>query len=373
VVRLGRLRLGGRLDVYVGGLFLAAYATAFLLVVGLAVILDVASHLDYFEVWGENGERTPSLTIVRYYLLNTPFLYLEVAPFVTVVAGMFTVSRLVKYSETTAALAAGVSTQRLLLPVLLGGLVVAGGMFFLRESASVALGPRRDALLYFIENHIEDRVYEEVWFRDLRGNVVRFQEFRPAVGSPPVAEGLELEATVKVEGVPTLIRADRAVYARLGERAGWRLEGGSIERIGVTSTKRSIDLLEVVDFTPRDVLLSIKAVDRPLELSFSQIDQLAARDPDNSSYQTLLQYHLTFPLANLVLLLVALPFLVGNERGKGTEGLALGALFCLFYFALDFVARALGMEGDLPPLLASWLPVLAIGSLGIVLFDGMRT
>jgi hypothetical protein len=31
------------------------------------------------------------------------------------------------------------------------------------------------------------------------------------------------------------------------------------------------------------------------------------------------------------------------------------------------------MEGSLSPLLASWLPVLTFGSLGVVLLESMRT
>ena len=43
------------------------------------------------------------------------------------------------------------------------------------------------------------------------------------------------------------------------------------------------------------------------------------------------------------------------------------------FFATDFVCRNLGIQGALDPLLASWLPVLAFGSVGVVLLDGMRT
>ena len=40
------------------------------------------------------------------------------------------------------------------------------------------------------------------------------------------------------------------------------------------------------------------------------------RDPTDTSYQTLWHYHLTFPLANLILLLVGIPLMFNYERGK---------------------------------------------------------
>ena len=74
-----RLRLFGRLDRYVGGLFVNSYATALFLVVGLFLILDMASNLDdYLEPWPD-GTRASNLLIVWYYLLDLPFLFLQVA------------------------------------------------------------------------------------------------------------------------------------------------------------------------------------------------------------------------------------------------------------------------------------------------------
>jgi lipopolysaccharide export system permease protein len=139
------------------------------------------------------------------------------------------------------------------------------------------------------------------------------------------------------------------------------------------SRVREVDVLEGVHFTPMDVLVSIKGEERPMELSYRELGILSHRDPDDVSFQTLLQYNLTFPLANLVLLMVAVPWMLGRERGKRLEGLMVGCLMCVFYFCFEFFTRALGMDGDLSPVMASWLPILIFGSLGIVLMESIRT
>ena len=54
-MRIGGMTLFGRLDRYVGGLFLAAYATAFLLIVGLTTIVFLATNLDHFEPWPDGS------------------------------------------------------------------------------------------------------------------------------------------------------------------------------------------------------------------------------------------------------------------------------------------------------------------------------
>lgn len=369
-MRFARLQLGGKLDRYVISLFIGAYATSLLLVVGLAVIIDVASNLNYFEPW-KNGESAPTALIIHYYALNVPFLFLQVAPFVTASAALFTVSKLVKHNEIVAGLNAGVSTQRVVLPLFAGAACAALFMFGLRETVTARIGDQRDALHELLDNQHHERVYKSVWFRDIVGNVVRFESFRPAEVGDVGATGDGFE--VMAQQGPT-IRVVSASKARW-DGSDWQLENGRLrEELGDTSNVREVASLgDVLHFTPRDVLLAVKGFERPLELSFTEIGELMHRDPDNREFQTLLQYNLTFPLANLVLLLVAVPFLVGRERGKGLEGLVLACLMCVLYFAADFVSRSFGMEGSLTPLFASWLPVLFFGSLGAVMFQGLRT
>jgi len=374
------LNWGGRLDRYVGSLFLSSFATAALLLVGLFLILDLATNLDEFlEAWPD-GTRASTLVIVRYYVLSMPFVFLQVAPFITLVAGLFTVTKLLKHNETVAALAAGVSAHRLLAPVFLGGLTIAVGMFFLREQLAFGLANQRDTLRFALEERTWDRKYENLWLRDSNGSLVHLMEFRPAVGEPPVAEVRGLEAIVQHSAQHwATTRADRAVYAvdsggphGIG-RTTWKLTGGVYTERDGDLVRRPVGYLDGFDFTPQLALSYARAFENPLELSFREVRELMHRDPDRAKYQTLFQYSLTFPLANLVLLLVGVPMLLRHERGKGVEGLAAGCLLCVFYFGIDFVFRNLGLQSDLDPRLAAWLPILFFGSLGLVLYDSMKT
>ena len=375
-MKLGNLRVLGRLDRYVGAMFSMSYATAVLLVVGLFVVIDMASHLSYFEA-GDDGKGTSLLLLLEYYALSAPFLYVQASPFVTVVAAMFTVSRLVKKNELSAGLSAGVSAQRLLACVFAGAMIAAGAAFSIREYADAAIGQRREALFDILHNHRDEALLKNVWFRDLAGNVVRVGEFR--VGGienhPPQGQGLE--ATLTRGGVVVRLIAEGFEWVDDATRTGWKLQNGFVREVGDASKLEPAVWLDarqgVVKFTPRDILTADKARKRVLELSFREVLDLSARDPDNTSYQTLLQYLLTFPLSNIVLVLCAIPFLVGRERGKGGEAVMGGLLLCVAFFCVDFVARSMGLSGDLSPLMSAWLPVLLFGALGISLTHFMRT
>lgn len=369
-----RFAPGGLLDRYVGIVFISSYATALLVIVGLVFIGDLAQNLDDYLQPGPDGASAPGWAVARFYVLNVPFLYLQSAPFITLVAGVFTVSRLLKHNELAACMAAGISARRIVAPIILGGIFAAGGSFFLREWLSETILPQRDALQYVLQERKQDRVYEHLWLRNLDGSVVRLGEFRPAVGDPPIAEVRELQAFIRSGPEVVQIEADRAVYARRDGKVGWWLEGGVRKAASDDrQEQRPIDWLEDFEFSPELALSYHRARTNPLELSFGESVELARRDPDNVAYQTLMQYHLTFALANLVLLFVGLPLLLRHERGKGLEGLAQSLLLCVFFFGADFVFRSLGVQGALDPLIASWAPVLIFGSLGVVLYDSMRT
>lgn len=377
-----RMAIGGHLDRYVARQFAGAYVVAALVVVGLFLIVDLAGHVDDYLEPDASGARVPIALIGRYYALHLPFLYLQVAPFVTLAAGLFAVSRLQRTREVVAALAAGVSLQRLLSPMLALAIALAAFQGGLRELATRTFGYERDTLRLLLGERMPEIVLEKVRFKDARGRMVEVREFLPAnrsgAGEAEPAELRGLDAVQLVGERWVHFEVDRARWVESLEGGGhWSIEGGRKEELEPRDPRGGLRLpivrLEGLVFTPGDIWSAWKGRENPLDLSFQEAASLAARDPQNVQYRTLQNYLLTFPLANLVLLLVGLPFLLGHERGRGAEGVALGLLLCVFYFGADFVALTLGMQGQISPLLASWLPVLSFGSLGVVLFGSIRT
>jgi lipopolysaccharide export system permease protein len=372
-VAVRRLRLGGRLDRYVAHLFALSYLAAFLLVVGLYVIIDLSVNLDDYLGERPDGSTASLATIGRYYLLHLPFLYLEMSPFVTLVAGLFAATRLVKDNEIVAALGAGVSSRRLLAPILLGALLLAGGMFVLRETATDSVGRERDALRELLQEHRDVLSYRNLWVRDAREQRLYVREYLQEGETGPEALGLLAHFT---EGDARVAIDAQRMHSprRVDGRWRWSLDQGYHTRVDATAREREpIDTFDVVDVGPDDFETAYRGRERPLDLTFAEATSLLARDPDNLQYRTVRQYHLTFPLAGLVLLLVGLPFLMGQERGHGVERVGVGILICIAYFAVDFVARTLGITGQIGPIYAAWFPFVFFGSLGAVLYGTMRS
>jgi len=341
-----RLKLFGSLDRYVARLFAMSYLSAFFLVVGVFLILDMATNLDEYLEPGPGGE-TPVAMVVRYYAYQMPFLYLQVSPFVTLVAGLFVGVRMTKANEVVAALGAGVSGQRLFAPLLAGALLLALGMFSMREWATSSLGQRRDALHDRLAEGRESPVLEDFWVRDAFGHALRVEEYHPGVegGGKGEATILDLSsARLLSDDTSILLTADRATWSP--EKQQWSLTGGRLMEFGARKKRQSeVSGFTDLGITPSDVALAWKGREQPLECSFSECLRLLEREPRNARYRTLFHYHLSFPLAGIVLLAVGLPFVVGQERGRAHDRVAMGLVLCVFYFGLDFAARTLGMAG----------------------------
>ena len=368
-----RLLLGGRLDRYVLRLFAQSYLTAFLLVVGLYVIVDLSVNVDEYLQEHADGSTASLATIGRYYLLHLPFLYLEMSPFVTLVAGLFAGTRLVKNNEIVAALSAGVGARRLLAPMLVCALALAAGMFGLREWATDSVGRERDRLRAHLLEQEDRLVYPNLWVRDDLGERLRVTESYPEGEEGPEAFGLLARFTVGDATVA--IDATRMSAPELVDgRWRWRLEDGARTYVDAEGRKRT-ELLAFseVNVGPDDFETAFRGRERPLELTFAEATTLHHRDPTNLQYLTVRMYHVTFPLAGLVLLLVGVPFLIGQERGRGVERVAIGVLMCMVYFAVDFVTRTMGITGQLGPVYAAWFPLVLFGSLGAVLYGTMRS
>jgi lipopolysaccharide export LptBFGC system permease protein LptF len=84
--------------------------------------------------------------------------------------------------------------------------------------------------------------------------------------------------------------------------------------------------------------------------------------------ETELNYKLSYPFANFILILLGIPIgLVLKKGGRGTS-LALGLIISFGYYEAMAFFTTLGKGGFISPFLASWIPSLIFLTGGIYLF-----
>ena len=91
-----------KLDRYVSSCFLSSYAVCLLFFVSMFVLIDLFAKTEEIVKQSDKvaklGFSVGKLT-VEYYGLLAPFIFLQVAPFVTVMAAIFAITRLRRTNE----------------------------------------------------------------------------------------------------------------------------------------------------------------------------------------------------------------------------------------------------------------------------------
>ena len=122
------MSVAGRMDRYVGWTVVEAYLGALVFMIFLSILVDTLMNMrGYIQIGAEFDIPFMRLLgyLAEYYAVLMPFLFVTVAPFVTVIACMFAVSRLMSSNEVAPMIFTGRSLYRVLYPVLLVGMLSA--------------------------------------------------------------------------------------------------------------------------------------------------------------------------------------------------------------------------------------------------------
>lgn len=362
-----------RLDRYITGYFLSSFCVALVFMIALYTMLDAVGRIDEFvsaarQLPEEYRDSVPGY-VFRYYLLSAPYYFLQFAPFITLLAVMFTAVRLAQNNELVPIVSAGVSLFRVVAPLFIGALIVALSMVGIREFVVPRIDDVRDSLRDRLLNQRVDRTYNDILLVAGKDHV-RCQRFSPAQ-----AQIDEMSLISREPGQSTHVNAKVAKYKMGPEGMGWYLIAGrkTVRKGEQFLPPEDVTFLKGVSFTPEDLYVAYKGKEMAVELSFRQLNQLSLWAPERPDYITLLHYFLTFPLMNLILPLLGLPFVLRFERRGSSEGIGIAFLIFLVYFGIDFYMRGMGNQAILHPMVASWIPVVIFGSLGIILFDATKT
>ena len=356
------------LDRYVGRIVAGAFVATLVFFVGLMILLDLLNRLPgYVEKAGREGYGGIDLAIylALYYVKLVPVFVMGVMPFATVIACMFAVARLQQANEVVPMLFLGRSIQRVLRPMLLCAVVVGLAMvaswqwLMPHVGASLAVD---EAVLHQSGSVQKNLVHE---FHGEVNQYLSAGEFDP-VSATMRGVRMLVEGTLAAE--TTLVTAAEATWDKT--KGDWRLTDGKAKRRYDSEPRQ---WLERPDLAPTTLVQHSRDTIEPDTLSYSDLIDLTVTRPNRADVRLALHRHIAYPLANLLLLLLALPFAVFYERGSRVERVLLAIAVCGGYMLMDLVCQSLGQRGLVHPIVAAWSPTIVFGALGIVLFGSTKT
>ncbi|MBN1628444.1 MAG: LptF/LptG family permease [Thermoleophilia bacterium] len=357
-----------RFDRYVARSFIWPWILCLVSVLGLYVVIDLFSKLGGFREQESLG-RSLELAVV-YYATFLPLFLSQVMPMVTLLAAMIALIRLSKQNELTALKACGISFQRTLVPLFLLSALLAGLLLVDQEWVVPQLARQMQRLKVRLSGSDKTRL-ERLYSPDLQGRVFLIEEFYTR----------DRKAPLRAIYVVSRSEPGQFVYAETGT---W-VDGDLLLSNVIRSTEPFTTTPRLApDFAEHQLRLSTSLTPEQLQynrlnLQFRTIGDLRgiAQLFPHMAQRMLVEVHrrLAFCVANVALLLVAIPFTFQQESRSALVAVGIALLVGVGYYFLSAISTYLGMVRDpvLPPAVAGWLPVLASGGLGLYLFRTMPT
>jgi len=356
------------LDRYLIREFLTFAGIGLAVAAALYVIVDLGDTLNRFL-----RIKPPLTYILEHFLYRLPAALHQGLPVIMLVATIFLFLSLSRFHELTAMKAAGISLYRVSAPVLLMGLSVAVSAMLFQElflPRLKELGEEVDRVKIRgqLPRHLQSR--QRLWVRSADSRFYRVELLSPQ--------------TNDLYGV-TILEVDRQfrLLNRLDARqahwtdSGWELRDGAFREIEPAGTVQTVPFT----FTALELSEDIEEFTR-IHKDFESmsywelreyVTRLEAAGFQAKKYLVALYSKLSFPLVNLVMVLVAIPFALQSPRGGRLFGVGLAIAIMAGYLVVHYVALAFARADLLPPFVAAWTANVIFFGIGTSLFLRART
>jgi lipopolysaccharide export system permease protein len=275
---------------------------------------------------------------------------------------------LAKYNESVAVRSAGISIKRMVMPIIIIG--------FLISLANLVIGDRilplaesKRTYVYRVlikKQTLEDKkIRSKVQFAGKDNSFYYIGYFNGYINQMKVVDITRFspktgEIIEKITAAKALWKDDHWLFVDCDVIRFKDKKPVSFNHF--QSTK-----LGTVDVTPQDF---VQRTSKTLSMNFLELrDYITSRKKVGDKYQEELvdlYTKLSYPLANLIILLFCIPAASTNTRSKKKGWVFLfGIVICLVYLSTLRICQSLGSNGVLTPWLAAWLPNIIFSILGI--------
>jgi lipopolysaccharide export system permease protein len=367
------MKLLDRLMIYA---YFKSYLVCLVSLLGLWIVVDLFTNLDEF------AQRRSVSDILQhvglYYGPRSAEIFDRLCEPIVLLAAMFTVAWVQRSNELLPQLSAGVSTHRVVTPVLISagtllGLSAVNQELIIPRLANYLLSPRDDPEGQRdipVRGAFEPNGIHISGEKASRDEMVVW-EFQCVIGHN------------LIPGSVLPIRAREAHYIPF--QAGQPRTGGWL----LSRTHPA----ELENWTHTDILERLAPGKFFLKTTDVDFDVVTRRDnwyrfistlrlreeldkPDSprlAAMAVLFHTRLTRPILGLILVVLGLSVILRDQNRNVFISAGLCLLLCAVFFAACFACQKLGENDYLSPALSAWLPVFVFGPLAFALFDAIHT
>ncbi len=352
--------------------YFKSYFVCLASLLSLYVVVDLFTNLDDFTSHSK-GFWESLLRIFTYYGYKVAQIFDRLCEAIVLLAAMFTVAWMQRNNEQVPLLSAGISTRRIVFPVLMSAFFMLGLTVINQE---------------FIIPRIADKLALD---KDDPGG-----EKSVPVHSAYDSNGIHITGDRAVRQNLTVVNFYSTI---VDSQAGQLFHLAAKEAHYIPGSGRRQGGWELVGTTPTDVptipgvleqrdlgryFLHTRDVDfdvvtrNPNWFVMASTPQLydELQRPESTrlaSMAVLFHTRLTRPILGMVLVLLGLSVILRDQNRNVIISSGMCLVLCGVFFAACYACKMLGDNEYLNPALAAWMPVLFFGPHSLVLFDAVHT
>lgn len=350
------------IDVYIIKKFLGTFFFTLILLIFIVIVFDISEKIDDFL----RHDAPLKAIIFDYYLNFVPYFINLFSYLLTFIAVIFFTSRMASDSEIIAILSSGISFKRMLFPYFISAMALGLLSFFL---ANFIIPYTNRSMFAFEKQYINDP-------REFSDQNIHKQL------SPGIFIYLENFNTHTNTGWKFTLekfKNKELVYKLKGERLEWdslrlRWQITNYYFRSISGMKESISKGmkkdTVLPFKPADFTEDIEEVKimNYFMLREHIKDKEVRGDPDVIKYKVKKYERFAFPFATLILTVIGVSVSSRKVRGGIGFHLGLGLALTFIYILFMQIFTVFATFGDLPPLIAVWIPNIIFGFIAFFLF-----
>jgi len=344
------------LDVYILKKFLGTFVFTMLVITIIAVVIDTSEKADDFVRSGLTGWQL----VTNYYIGFIPFIMSMIFPLMVFIAIIYFSSKMAGKSEFIAILAGGVRYNRMLRPYLIGAIFLSV-IFWLASQYWV---PRANEIRTNFQTVYVDRnsSYNGDPTKNTNNFYLRvdpntFVGFRYYDTANKTASSFFLQ---KLHG-NTVYYTARADNMRWDPRKkDWKLTS-VVERTitGEQETLKKLDTLHInLNVQPKELRRDDYLKDQlttPELHQFIHMEEVRGSEGLNT-FKVELYHRDATPFSVIIMSMIGAVIATRKIRGGSGLHLAVGIVMAAIFVVMDKFAVTFSTKGELPPLLAAWLP-----------------
>ena len=359
--------------------FFKAYLVCLISFLSLYIVVDLFTNLEDFA--GEHKTLWPIVQhIVAYYGFKVTQIFDRLCEAIVLIAAAFTIAWMQRSNELVPLLSAGVSTQRVVRPLLLGSVILLGLSLANQELVIPQIGSRlmndrddpKGKKPLMVQGAFEPNgihIDGETGSRDQEQMLVHT---------------MYVVIPENLAGQLINITAQEGRYIPHGEgpyHGGWLLtqtQPADLKKDGWNQP----GILEVID--EGKFFLHTEEVDFDMITrsrawyTFASTARLQVElsKPDSSRMApmaVLFHMRLTRLPVGMILVLAGVSVILRDQNRNVFLSTGMCLVLCGLFFAAQFTCKSLGDNEYLSPALAAWIPVLIFGPLSLAMFDAVHT